>query len=579
MSANSKKGSFSFRRFDELAVLLAVFFFIFGCIIIPEPPVPVELNKFSDLSTSKELQFESPGDSQSFHLNISRYTTVGNSSIPAEGNPGVVQNFSMRICPIEHMGSNVSNLTIHWPGGESHMFYPGTLDSCEEVSINASGFNNYLSVHQAPTITGMLSKISSGENVSMEWGISMKNPKMKDVDDQVTYQFMIIEPSIPDDLIEQLISATGTALPPGFDLLTDAHLSGVSYTCYGWDQVRETTSPSAVYPIQISVPGMNLSALISNLTIPNGTVVMNASVFEMDCPAYGTPGKYRSEVRRLQLNLNNYTGPVPSASFSDDFNNPSLNPAWTFEYAGSPSVLGWYVDNSTHSTVELYSEGNASGSSAYYYRNHTIGSSGGAFVLEANISTAGEPPINMSMPLPEGAGMVAFTTNTSYPGPMASAGAQLRSFIAFGNNATLIGCPDGSMAFLVPTSSGYHTFRVNLTNDTATYHVDGAQVFQCLNQTSGEIYPMFSSDFITDGFRGNISVDWINITAYSGGPGTWSPAWSEFDHFDSPLDTGKWLMRNVSVPEQMPYYSYQPSLSKIDLYSYNADENDNSTGI
>ncbi|MBD3390172.1 hypothetical protein GF415_04455 [Candidatus Micrarchaeota archaeon] len=579
MSSHSKKGSFSFRRFDELTVLLAVFFFIFGCIIIPEPPIPVELNKFSDLSTSKELQFESPPESQSFHLNISRYATVGNSSIPAEGNPGVVQNFSMRICPIEHMGSNVSNLTMHWPGGESYMFYPGTLDSCEEVSINASGFNSYLSVHQAPTITGMLSKISSGENVSMEWGISMKNPKMKDVDDPVTYQFMIIEPSIPENLIEQLIAATGTALPPGFDLLTDARLSGVSYTCYGWDQVRETTSPSAAYPIQVSVPGMNLSALIPDLTIPNGTVVMNASVFEMDCPAYGTPGKYRSEVRRLQLNLNNYTGPVPSASFSDDFNSPSLNPAWVFEYAGTPSVLGWYVDNSTQSTVELYSEGNASGSSAYYYRNHTIDSSGGAFVLEANISTAGEPPINMSMPLPEGAGMVAFTTNHSYPGPMASAGTQLRSFIAFGNNATLIGCPDGTRASIIPTSSGYHTFRINITNDTATYAVDGAQVFQCTNHTSAELYPMFSSDFLTDGFMGNISVDWINITAYSGGPGTWSEEWSEFDHFDSPLDTGKWLMRNVSVPKQIPYYSYQPSLSKIDLYSYNTDENDNSTGI
>ncbi|MBD3398424.1 hypothetical protein GF412_04335 [Candidatus Micrarchaeota archaeon] len=571
MRGKTSKGSFSFRHMDELFVLLAVFFFIFGCIIIPEPPIPVELTTFADLSTGQNLTFDSPGDSDEFSLNISRYTTVGNSSRPGPNNSGVIQNFSMRICPIEHMGSNASNLTMHWPTGGSTLFYPGTLTSCQQVQVNASVFNEYLFVHQAPSManfaTYLFAAVSGGgTGLALEWGISQKNPKMHDVDVPVSYELLIIEPSVPDDLIAQIVDLSGTALPPGFDLLLDARLSGLSYTCYDWDQVREVTSSSEVYPVQLSVPGINLSSLIPGLNVPNGTVVMNATVFELPCPAYGTPGKYRTQVRRMLFTLTNYTGPVPTISFSDDFNNPGLDPQWLF-IGTSNSVLGYYVDNSASSTIELYSEGNASGSSMYFYRNHTVDGSGGSFVFEANISTAEEPPIDMSMPLPEGAGMIAFTTNASYPSPMASAGSQLRGFMAFGNNATLIGCPDGNPASVVPTSAGYHTFKINLTNDTTTYYLDGVQVFQCFNETSGDLYPMISSDFLTDAFHGNISAEWANVSAYSGGPGSWAQDWAEFDHFNNPLNTTRWLMRNVSVFGGTATYNYLPALSKIELVS------------
>ena len=571
MQGKSRKGSFSFRHMDEMIVLLAVFFFIFGCIIIPEPPIPVELTTFSDLSTSDNLQFDSSGDTDSFQLNISRYTTVGNSSRSLPNGTGVITTFSMRICPTEHMGSNASNLTMHWPTGNSVLFYPGTLTSCQQVSVNASGFNDYLSVHQAPSMANFVTYVMSmamggGGSLALEWGISQENPKMHDIDEPITYQLLIIEPSVPDNFLAQIVNLTGAPLPPGFDLLLDANLRGLSYTCYDWDQVRETTTMAEQYPIQISVPSINLSALIPGLDVPNGTVVMTANVFEMDCPAYGTPGKYRTQVRRMYFELENYTGPVPTISFTDDFSSPALNAQWLF-IGVSNRVLGYYVDNSASSTVELYSEGNTSGSSMYYYKNHTVDGSGGAIVFEANISTEEEPPLDSSLPLPEGAGILAFMANTSYPGSMATIGPQFRGFMAFGNNATLIGCPDGDMAFMLPTSAGYHTFKINITNDTATYYVDGAQVFQCFNDTSGDLYPMISSDTFTDGMYGNISVEWADVSAYSGGPGTWAQDWAEFDHFNNPLNTTRWLMRNVSVFGGVADYNYLPALSKIDLIS------------
>gem|GEM_PF-1018899 len=562
------------RKFDDLLVLLAVFFFIFGCIIIPEPPIPVELTTFADLSNTTTLQFDAGGEQESFELNISRYITVGNSSELNKG-AGVVEEFRMQICPTEHLGSNVSNLVLHWPTGNSVLFYPGVLTSCENVSIDPEDFNYYLQVHQSPSVANFASNILGGGGFYTEWGISMKNPKMKDVDDPVTYQLMILEPVVPANLMSQLIALTGETLPPGFDLIEGARLSGLQYTCYEWDGVRETTTPSASYPIMLSVPGLNLSSLIPGLTIPNGTIIMNATVFDMDCPPYGTPGKYRADVRKMQLQLDNYTGSVPSDSFADDFDSPLINPAWYFRGA-SVNWLGYYEEDIPSSTINLYSEANISGSSMYYYRNYTVDESGGSLLLEANISTAGLPGLDLAA-IPDGAGVVGFMVNSSYPAGMAPIMGQMRGMLAFGNNLTLVACPDSSMIAFVPSSADFHSFKINITNDTATYYLDGAQIAQCANSTSDDLYVMVSSDFATDAFLGNISMDWINVTAYSGGPGTWAEDWSEFDHFDSALNTTAWLMRNVSSYGGLATYNYEPALSRIQLISQPATPGDPST--
>jgi hypothetical protein len=122
------------------------------------------------------------------------------------------------------MGSNASNLTMYWPTGGSTLFYPGTLTSCQQVSVNASGFNDYLSVHQAPSMANFASQMitvlteagGDPDSLAMEWGISQKNPKMHDIDSPVTYQLMIVEPELPDDLSALLLQ---TIPPEDFPLI------------------------------------------------------------------------------------------------------------------------------------------------------------------------------------------------------------------------------------------------------------------------------------------------------------------------------------------------------------------------
>ncbi len=565
---------------EEIAVLLMVFFFLFGCIIIPEPPVPVELTTFSNLQPTETLTFNSPGDHDTFQLNMSQYTTVGNSSEPTRGG-GVVQNFEMDICPEELGGSNVSNLTLYWPSGGSTRFWNDTLSDCQTVYLDPIEFNKYLAVHQAYSLASMVPAMLSGGGASFQWGISQKNPKMHDVDEPIVYQFAILEPDLPPSLIEKILNGSGASLPAGFELFLSSRLDGIAYTCYDSDGVRTVASPTEKYQVRMSLPNLNLSSLISWLDIPNSTVLVNASIFNLPCPAYETPGRYRADVRRLLLHLDNYTGLVPSDYFSDDFNTTSLSGRWVIRAAGTQGANGWFVDNSASSTLDLYSEGNVSGSMFFYYRNYTVDESGGSIFLSADISTAGEPPVNLSLGLPEGAGFLGFMNEPVYPGAFtAEVAPHLRGgMFGFGSNASLVVCQNGTFAYLAPTSAGFHLYEINATNNTQTFYLDGAQVAQCTNEVSSDLYPFIASDPGTDIFRGNDSADWVNITTYSGGPGTWSQDWKDFDHFNSALNTSKWLMRNVSAVTETGHYIYNPSMSRIELYSSTQTTPPNSTAI
>lgn len=556
--------SFSSWRTEEVVVLLMAFFFLFGCIVIPEPPIPVELTTFSDLSPTETLTFNSPGDHDSFELNVTRYTTVGNSSEPTRGG-GVVQSFTMEICPEELGGSNVSNLTMHWPTGGSTRFWNDTLIDCQNVSVDPIEFNRYLSVHQAHPLTSIIPMMLTGSGAALDWGVSQKNPKMHDIDEPIIYQFAIVEPDLPPELMEQILNGSGAALPPGFQLFLSSRLDGIAYTCYEADEVRVVDSPTERYRVALAFPGINLSSLLPWLDLPNSTLNMNASIFNLPCPAYETPGKYRADIRRLLLHLKNYTGPVPSDYFTDDFNTSTLSGRWEIR---TGTADGYYVDNSASSTLGLYSEGNSSGSMFFYYRNYAVNESGGGIFVSANISTSGEPLLDLSTGMPEGAGFFGFMDEPAYPMAFANGTDNITAHLrggefAFGSNASLVICQDGTFVYLAPTSSGFHLYEINLTNDTQTFYIDGAQVAQCTNAVSAEPYPFIASDPATDIFFGNDSVDWVNVTAYSGGSGTWSIDWNDFDHFDSALNRTKWLMRST----WLGYYIYNPSMSRIELYS------------
>jgi len=500
------------RKFDDLLVLLAVFFFIFGCIIIPEPPIPVELTTFADLSNTTSLQFDAGGEQESFELNISRYTTVGNSSELNKG-AGVIESFSMQICPTEHLGSNASNLTLYWPSGGTLLFYPGTLTSCENVSIDPEDFNDYLQVHQSPSVANFASNIFGGGGFYTEWGISMKNPKMKDVNDPVTYQLMILEPAVPEDLMTQLIALIGETLPPGFDLIEGARLSGLRYTCYEWDGVRETTTPSAIYPIMLSVPGLNISSMLPGWVIPNGTIIMNATVFDMDCPPYGTPGKYRADVRKMQLDLDNYTGSVPSDSFADDFDAPVLNPAWHFR--GVNSSYNYQPALSKIDLISPDTPGDPSANLLYYNDsfNAPTSNESGTYVV-ANIF------FNESAP-DAGVGLL-FVNETIEPTTMGASIPYFRGGIIYNNENLTVFCPNMSPDFSEnltefsqalgwPPVTGWHELAYYSTGNLTVFLYDAMPISINCNPQNESVYAALTSDPLTDSMSGNTSVGWFEV--------------------------------------------------------------------
>jgi hypothetical protein len=268
--------------------------------------------------------------------------------------------------------------------------------------------------------------------------------------------------------------------------------------------VRETTTPSAVYPIRIPIPDLNITDPVElNLS---GEIIMNATVFDLDCPAYETPGKYRAEVRKMLLDLKNYTGPIPSDYFYDDFDSPGLSERWILRKTG----LSSYTYNSSMSRIELYSDVNSSltnGILMYYsdpFEAPTSNESGYYFTAKMYVDPNAE---NSTIG-------ILFTTDILDPASEAVMNSSLRGAWVFQGGYLIAMCPDQSIAFYEDISSlltpGYYDFGYLTNNDTAVFLFGSVPIAECSPQTE-EIYISMTSDPLTDKYYGNTSVSLVEL--------------------------------------------------------------------
>jgi hypothetical protein len=308
-----------------LLTILILGFFI-GCAIVP--PVPVELTKFADSASHKNLTYDSSGN-QPFDLNISKYTMVGNNSEPPDG--GVITGFTFMACPHEHLGSNVSNLTMHWPTGGSTEFHSGYLTSCQMVSVDPTEFNYYLSAKSAYSFMGMLNSMTGGGGLPTSEETSflmLKNPRMHDYREPPDFQFAV--PYAPISVFAELLnSSLGETLPEEYLIYDNTKIHGMKYLCHERDQIRVMYGPTRSWDISMYIPSMNISIPSVFNFSENVSASATLNLYDLPCPAYGEPGKYRAEVRSLYAEVTNYTGWIPDSVFYDDFNSSVLDPIWS----------------------------------------------------------------------------------------------------------------------------------------------------------------------------------------------------------------------------------------------------------
>ena len=67
---------------DRVLLLILVLGFFIGCVVVP--PVPIELTKFADNASTKNLTFDS-SENETFELNLTKYIAVGPDSMPTNG--------------------------------------------------------------------------------------------------------------------------------------------------------------------------------------------------------------------------------------------------------------------------------------------------------------------------------------------------------------------------------------------------------------------------------------------------------------------------------------------------------------
>ncbi len=497
---------------NERMVITLLFMGLFlGCAIVP--PVPIELTRFADDSGIKNLTFDSAG-SQPFDLTLTKYTVVGNNSLPPEG--GVITRFAFTACPIEHMGSNVSNLTMHWPTGGSAEFYSGTLDSCQEMELDPLLFNEYLAIRSADS---HISLINNPGMLNLSLGaisfLMMKNPHMYHYDEPVTYTF-----AVPYGPISIIANISGEEIPEEYQVYENTKIQGIRYKCRAGDGIRTMYGPTRSWNISMSLPAMDLTDIggpnLTNKTSANATF----SLFDLPCPAYGAPGKYSAEVTELYVRLTNYTGPLPQSSFRDDFDTATLNPHWDLRLvngSGLAELDNDYLNGHAH----LRSNSPSSDSGILMYYSDAISpptDEGAGAMVEAYFSGREMPDQNYSG--------IFFLNETSDPDAMISLIPRLRGIFAFDDDGWIAYCPTAIVGMDPPNATGAlsygpHTLAVLIRNNATAYLLDGSPVALC-EAPPEDFYVAFTSDPLTDAFDGNITLDYVEImdveyvTGYNG---------------------------------------------------------------
>ncbi len=486
---------------DRVLLLILVLGFFIGCVVVP--PVPIELTKFADNASTKNLTFDS-SENETFELNLTKYIAVGPDSMPPNG---TISNFSFYACPHEHLGSNVSNLRIYWPTGGSSLLYAGELTSCQRLYADPVEFNEYLATHSAPPFLTYFAGIMGGglpsiNNFTISF-LMLKNPRMHNVGEEVTYQF-----AIPYGPIEMIANLSGQSVPEEFAIYENSRITGLRYTCFEGDQLREKMGVDRSWNLSLTVPPMNVSPIIDTNETITVTAVFN--LHELPCPAYAEPGKYHAEVRSVYAYIWNYTGWIPTTVFEDDFNSTVLDPIWdvrAVDGAGTAEV----VNDFTHSKAILRSNSplNDSGIIMYYSDPITIPTSNDSGVyIEVAIPTGETEMVG------GGFAGVFMINETVDPGASAAIGPNVRGMFIHNQHEWAAFCPgsfspNASGTFILPGET--HRFVIVILNDSIIYLLDDIPVLYNCTPPTEDFYLALSPDPVTDMWDGNMSIGYVQI--------------------------------------------------------------------
>ena len=487
---------------DRVLLLILVLGFFIGCVVVP--PVPIELTKFSDNASEKNLTFDG-AENETFELNLTKYIVVGPESLPPNG---TISNFSFYACPHEHLGSNVSNITMHWPTGGSTLMHAGELTSCQRLYADPEDFNQYLATHSAPPFLSYFAGLMGGgipsiNNFTISF-LMLENPRMHNVGEDVTYQF-----AVPYGPIAMIANITGQTIPEEFRIYENSRIRGLRYTCFAEDQLREKMGVDKSWNLTLSMPPVNISGVITT----NETITVNAvfNLHELPCPAYNAPGKYHAEVRSVYVSIWNYSGWIPNTVFEDDFNSSVLDPIWDVRAVNGAGTAA-LVNDFTNSKVILRSNSplNDSGIIMYYSDPITIPTSNDSGVyIEVSI------PTGETETVPGGFAGIFMMNETVGPGASGVVGPYARGMFIHDQANWALFCP-GAMAspnasgsFLLPGET--HRFVIVITNDTMVYLLDDIPVSYNCTPPTEDFYLGFSSDPVTDMWNGNMSIGYVQI--------------------------------------------------------------------
>jgi len=519
---------------EEHLVAMLMVPVLFGCLFTQ--PFIVEVEEFNSGSPTESLTFAG-GDNETVAFNISKYAAIGNWT-----SDGIFRNFTVQLCPT---AGTPSNLRIYWPyTNNSYLMWAGNLVGCQNVNVDTSGFDPYFETEMMPVINFIEMFGGGTPNISFYNTMMLREPHMYDVSEEVWFT-MVGPYELPSDLISNMTGMN----------ITINEIYGIGYTCYDGDSIRYVTQYAEF---------INTSALAPNTTLPligtlpfTGLINASAVIYDMYCPPYLAEGKYRAEIKKINISVDNASVNYSETMFYEDFDGASLNASWLVFSQTGPEIA-YYDDSWTSSTVDLYSTSNGSGI-LMYYDTGLIVDENNYFIAGFNVSTATLGTMMASNNL----GIVFFANETIEPGTDVGVTPYINGMFMFGNDSWGAVCPDMDMGGGPPAvglyTPGWHVFAVNFTNDTQEYFVDGVSVLNCTNFTNKTLYAGVSSDPLTNQLLGNISVEWGAANTYVGG--VLDDAM--FDDFDAPLDTDEWLV--LAVNESFAYYELDDS--KLWLYS------------
>jgi len=531
---------------EEFIALAIIAPLIFACMVTD--PILVSVDNFNNGQPTVTMTYAAQ-ENQTFDINISKYVARGNWSYD-----GVFPNFTIQMCPT---AGTPSNLRLYFPEGNgSTLLHAGALGGCQNVTVNMSSFDTYFNATSGtlinlPYLVGVATGSGVVDGVSM---MMLRNPKVYDVNEEVAYT--LLWPYLESD--------------------------AVRYTCFEGDAVRSVTTPAKYWNLTFPLPGglPALPPMPIPLPISNTSLNAVATIWDMQCPSYGVAGKYMADVTGVRIYLDNVLWP-DFFNTTDDFNNSAFNTTiWDVRTvnASMPPI--------NHSVLRMESPLVGTGVNAYY--SPTVNPNATQrFNITINIS---DMDLNGQM-FADLSGLIALFNGTSNPTTQAAIVNNVTNMLAFNDSVAQVLCNPATLGANTALGPGAHTFTVSSEGNNISFFVDGIFLDNCsgANGINQSVYYMFSPDALTDLWIGNMSVDSVNITFENWDGGAWIPYLQYYDNFTS-LNATAWTILNNTViggsnysiqswmvnPSGFAYYVNNWTESKVDLYSYAAD---NGSGI